>query len=49
MADADERSRIRTQYFRAQVLKHSMARYLPIWQQPPPKESIRVSFLREAE
>ncbi|MCA1643518.1 MAG: hypothetical protein LC785_16585 [Acidobacteria bacterium] len=37
------------QYFRAQVLKHSMARYLPIWQQPPPKESIRVSFLREAE
>jgi rubrerythrin len=34
-------------YFRSQVLKHSMSRYLPIWQAPPPKETIRVSFLRE--
>jgi rubrerythrin len=34
-------------YFRAQVLKHSMARYIPIWRAPPPKEAIRVSFVRE--
>ena len=34
-------------YFRAQVSKHSLARYLPIWQAPPPKETIRVSFLQE--
>jgi rubrerythrin len=34
-------------YFRAQVLKHSMARYIPIWQPPPPKEHIRASYLRE--
>jgi rubrerythrin len=34
-------------YFRAQVLKHSLARFLPIWQSPPPKETIRVSFIRE--
>lgn len=34
-------------YFRAQVLRHSLARYLPLWQAPPPKETIRVSFTRE--
>jgi hypothetical protein len=34
-------------YFRAQVMKHSLARYIPIWQAPPPKEHIRASYLRE--
>jgi rubrerythrin len=34
-------------YFRAQVLRHSLARYLPLWQAPPPKETIRVSFTQE--
>jgi len=34
-------------YFRSQVLKHSWARYLPLWQAPPPKETIRVSFTQE--
>ena len=31
-------------YFRAQVLRHAVGRRLPIWPQPPPKESIRQSF-----
>ena len=34
-------------YFRAQVSRHTMARYLPIWQAPPPKETIRASFISE--
>jgi rubrerythrin len=34
-------------YFRTQVSKHFMARYIPVWQAPPPKETIRVSFIRE--
>lgn len=34
-------------YFRTQVSNHSLGRYLPVWQAPPPKETIRVSFLRE--
>jgi rubrerythrin len=34
-------------YFRAQVLKHSLARLIPVWRAPPPKESIGVSFARE--
>jgi len=34
-------------YFRSQVLRHSVGRRLPIWPEPPPRESIRQSF--EAE
>jgi rubrerythrin len=34
-------------YFRTQVSKHFMSRYLPVWQAPPPKETIRGSFIRE--
>lgn len=34
-------------YFRSQVLRHAVGRRLPIWPEPPPKESIRQSF--EAE
>ena len=33
-------------YFRAQVLRHAIGRRLPIWPEPPPKESIRQSFER---
>ena len=33
-------------YFRNRVLEHFLGRRLPIWTQPPPKESIRVSFER---
>ena len=31
-------------YFRSQVLRHAVGRRLPIWLEPPPKESIRRSF-----
>ena len=31
-------------YFRTQVLKSTLGRLLPMWQAPPPKENIRVSF-----
>lgn len=31
-------------YFRSQVLRHAVGRRLPIWPEPPPKESIRQSF-----
>jgi rubrerythrin len=31
-------------YFRCQVLKSALGRRLPMWQAPPPKENIRVSF-----
>ena len=34
-------------YFRARVQEHFLGRRLPIWPQPPPKESIRISFARE--
>jgi|SRR5712671_99883 len=31
-------------YFRSQVLRSALGRRLPIWEAPPPKENIRVSF-----
>lgn len=34
-------------YFRARVLSHSLGRRLPIWPEPPSKESIRQSFEKE--
>lgn len=34
-------------YFRSQVLRHAIGRRLPIWPEPPPKESIRQSFADE--
>jgi rubrerythrin len=36
-------------YFRARVQEHFLGRRLPIWPQPPPKESIRISFERELQ
>jgi rubrerythrin len=35
-------------YFRSCVLKHRLGRRLPIWPEPPPKESIRLSFETES-
>ena len=35
-------------YFRSQVLLHAIGRRLPIWPEPPPKESIRQSFENES-
>ncbi len=34
-------------YFRARVQEHFLGRRLPIWSQPPAKDSIRLSFARE--
>lgn len=34
-------------YFRGRVQEHFIGRRLPLWRQPPPKESIRISFERE--
>lgn len=34
-------------YFRACVLKHALGRRLPLWPQPPPKETIRRSYESE--
>jgi rubrerythrin len=34
-------------YFRSQVLRRAIGRRLPIWPEPPPKESIRRSFENE--
>jgi rubrerythrin len=34
-------------YFRSRVQEHFLGRRLPLWPQPPPKETIRVSFERE--
>src|SRR5205085_5686105 len=31
-------------YFRARVLQHGLGRRLPIWPEPPPKESIRLTY-----
>src|SRR5262245_22913297 len=31
-------------YFRSCVLKHPLSRHLPVWPEPPPKESIRSSY-----
>ncbi len=36
-------------YFRSRVLVHSFGRRLTLWPAPPPKETIRESFAREAE
>ena len=36
-------------YFRSQVLLHAVGRRLPIWPEPPPKESIRQSFEDERQ
>jgi demethoxyubiquinone hydroxylase (CLK1/Coq7/Cat5 family) len=36
-------------YFRSRVLLHSFGRKLTLWPAPPPKETIRESFAREAE
>jgi len=35
------------QYFRSCVLKHALGRRLPLWPQPPPKETIRRSYESE--
>jgi rubrerythrin len=35
------------QYFRSRVLKHPLGRRLPLWPQPPPKETIRHSYESE--
>lgn len=34
-------------YFRSCVLKHALGRRLPLWPQPPPKETIRCSYESE--
>lgn len=34
-------------YFRARVLSHRLGRRLPLWPQPPPKETIRLSQANE--
>ena len=34
-------------YFRSRVLSHSLGRRLPLWPQPPAKETVRLSFERE--
>lgn len=36
-------------YFRGRVLDHLIGKRLPIWKEPPPKESIRESFTEELE
>jgi rubrerythrin len=36
-------------YFRDQVWRHVIGRRLPIWPEPPPKESIRQSFANERQ
>ena len=33
-------------YFRSRVLTHGLAKYLPIWPEPPLKETIRRNFAR---
>jgi rubrerythrin len=33
-------------YFRSRVLSHGWSRRVPVWPQPPPKESIRAAFAR---
>ena len=34
-------------YFRSRVMEHALGRRLPLWTQPPPKETIRISLARE--
>ena len=36
-------------YFRSCVLLHFIGRRLPLWPEPPPKETIRTTFLRDPE
>ncbi len=36
-------------YFRSRVLSHALGRRLPIWPQPPAKETIRASFENEKQ
>ena len=36
-------------YFRSRVLLHTFGRRLTLWPAPPPKETIRETFAREAE
>ena len=36
-------------YFRSRVAEHFLGRRLPLWTQPLPKETIRVSFARELD
>jgi rubrerythrin len=36
-------------YFRSRVLLHSLGKKLTLWNAPPPKETIRETFAREAE
>jgi rubrerythrin len=35
-------------YFRSRVLRHRLGRRLPIWPEPPPKESIRLTYETES-
>jgi hypothetical protein len=35
-------------YFRSRVKEHVLGRRLPLWPQPPPKETIRTSLERES-
>jgi len=53
VGNPEEKDRIRAieqeeweheKYFRSQVLKSALGRRLPMWQAPPPKENIRLSF-----
>jgi rubrerythrin len=34
-------------YFRSRVMEHALGRRLPLWSQPPPKETIRLTFTQE--
>jgi rubrerythrin len=34
-------------YFRSRVLSHALGRQLPLWPQPPPKETIRLTLTQE--
>jgi rubrerythrin len=34
-------------YFRSRVMEHALGRRLPLWPQPPPRETIRLTFERE--
>ena len=34
-------------YFRSRVLSHALGRRLPLWPQPPPKETIRLAHQRD--
>lgn len=38
----------REKYFREKVQGHFLARWIPIWSQPPAKEAIRRAFAKES-